>query len=187
MRAIGITERGGPGVLRFVDVPEPVAGSRDLVVRVHAAGVNPVDWKIREGRLRDRLPHAFPLVPGWDAAGVVGGAAGGREGGDLGGGGDAAMRATEPDGGRGASRGRQPRRLLFQLQLRDPVALGLQFVLERQPLLVQRLDLLRDLVEPAAREKIAAEFKKIGYAYITVDLVGYRRGSANEVLVNIKS
>jgi NADPH:quinone reductase-like Zn-dependent oxidoreductase len=41
------------------------------VIRIVAAGVNPVDWKIREGWLKSRIPHAFPLVPGWDVAGTV--------------------------------------------------------------------------------------------------------------------
>ena len=50
-------------------MPEP--GPRQLRIRVLAAGTNPVDFKIREGLLRARLPHQFPIIPGWDAAGVV--------------------------------------------------------------------------------------------------------------------
>jgi len=69
MRAIGFTEHGGPEVLRFVEVPEPRPGPKDLVVRVHAAGVNPVDAKVRAGVRGGPLDG--PRVPGWDASGVV--------------------------------------------------------------------------------------------------------------------
>ena len=49
----------------------PGIGPHDIIIRVKAAGVNPVDWKIREGLLQGRLPHEFPIIPGWDAAGIV--------------------------------------------------------------------------------------------------------------------
>ncbi len=68
MKAVRIHEFGGPEVLQYESVPRPVPGPREALVRVHAAGVNPVDWKIREGRRRDR---ALPVIPGWDVAGVV--------------------------------------------------------------------------------------------------------------------
>jgi NADPH:quinone reductase-like Zn-dependent oxidoreductase len=42
-----------------------------MLVRVHAAGINPVDWKIREGHLKEMLHHTLPLVLGWDVSGVV--------------------------------------------------------------------------------------------------------------------
>jgi NADPH2:quinone reductase len=71
MRAIAIEAFGGPEQLKLMDLPRPVPGRGEILLRVVAAGVNPVDWMIREGRLRDSLPHAFPLIPGWDAAGVV--------------------------------------------------------------------------------------------------------------------
>ena len=71
MRAIAIKEFGGADKLRAMDLPRPKAGKGEVLVRVVAAGVNPVDWKIREGYLKEMLPHAFPLVPGWDVAGVV--------------------------------------------------------------------------------------------------------------------
>ena len=63
---------GGPDVLTFVaDVPEPKVGPDFVLVRAKAAGVNPVDWKIREGRLDGLFQTDFPVVPGWDVAGVV--------------------------------------------------------------------------------------------------------------------
>jgi NADPH2:quinone reductase len=72
VRAILFDRFGGPEVLRLADdVPDPTPAADELVIAVHAAGVNPVDWKIREGLRRDRIPHELPIIPGWDAAGVV--------------------------------------------------------------------------------------------------------------------
>lgn len=71
MRAIVIDQFGGRDQLHLAEVSPPVPGRREVVIRVHAAGVNPVDWKIREGLLRTRLPHQFPIIPGWDVAGVI--------------------------------------------------------------------------------------------------------------------
>ena len=70
MRAVAIESFGGSDRLRLTDVPRPRPSRDEVLVRTVAAGVNPVDWKIREGFLADRSPHAFPLVPGWDVAGV---------------------------------------------------------------------------------------------------------------------
>jgi NADPH:quinone reductase-like Zn-dependent oxidoreductase len=71
MRAIAIREFGGRDKLELLDVPEPKVPPDAVKIRVHAAGVSPVDWKLREGRLEPRFPHFFPVVIGWDAAGVV--------------------------------------------------------------------------------------------------------------------
>jgi len=71
MKAIAIREFGGREKLERMDLPLPAVGEGEVLVRVKAAGVNPVDWKIREGWLKDLFPHRFPLVPGWDAAGIV--------------------------------------------------------------------------------------------------------------------
>ena len=49
MKAVRIYSYGGPEVLRYEDAPRPRPGDREILVRVHAAGVNPVDWKAREG------------------------------------------------------------------------------------------------------------------------------------------
>ncbi len=62
---------GGPEVLELTEVPEPEVGPGTLRVRVHAASVNPFDWKLRAGYLRDFVSPTFPLVPGMDVAGVV--------------------------------------------------------------------------------------------------------------------
>jgi NADPH2:quinone reductase len=71
VRAVGIREFGGRDRLEVLDVPEPKIGADVVLIRVRSAGVNPVDWKIREGRLEPAWPHVFPVVPGWDVAGVV--------------------------------------------------------------------------------------------------------------------
>ncbi len=68
---MAIHDYGGPELLRLTDLPEPVVGPDVVLVRARAAGVNPVDFKIRRGRLESRYPCHFPLVPGWDLAGVV--------------------------------------------------------------------------------------------------------------------
>src|SRR5918995_3048665 len=71
MRAIGIHEFGGPDKLQLLELPEPKVPPDFVKIQVRAAGVNPVDWKIREGRSEPRFPVVFPVVPGWDAAGIV--------------------------------------------------------------------------------------------------------------------
>ncbi|MER6047591.1 NADP-dependent oxidoreductase [Streptomyces sp. NPDC001793] len=71
MKAITTNSYGGPEVLTYSDQPDPKVGPDSVLIRVKAAGVNPVDWKIVAGYL-DGMMHAhFPLIPGWDVAGVV--------------------------------------------------------------------------------------------------------------------
>lgn len=71
MKAVRMHTYGGPEVLVHEEVPCPQADNGELLVRVEAAAVNPVDWKIREGYLRELLPHQLPLIMGWDVSGVV--------------------------------------------------------------------------------------------------------------------
>lgn len=71
MRAVALNEYGDPDVLAVQELPEPPTGPDTVLVRVAAAGVNPVDFKIRQGYLRGAYPHHEPLVPGWDVAGTV--------------------------------------------------------------------------------------------------------------------
>lgn len=70
MKAIGLTEFGGPEVLQVLDIPIPETGPGEIRIRVHAATVNPVDTLVRRGIafVADAEP---PYVPGMDAAGVV--------------------------------------------------------------------------------------------------------------------
>ncbi|MDQ4501847.1 NADP-dependent oxidoreductase [Sinomonas sp. ASV322] len=62
---------GGPDVLKLRDVPEPHIGPDSVVIKVEAAALNPVDYKIREGHVRRVIDTVLPAVPGWDVAGVV--------------------------------------------------------------------------------------------------------------------
>jgi NADPH:quinone reductase-like Zn-dependent oxidoreductase len=72
MRGMAYDEFGDDDVLRLrTDLPDPPVGPDTVLVRVHAAGVNPVDMAIRAGHLASAFPHHFPIVPGWDVAGVV--------------------------------------------------------------------------------------------------------------------
>ena len=71
MRALATNRYGGNDVLDFVDVPDPLVGPDTVLVRTRAVGLNPVDWKSVRGGLETRFPSHFPLVPGWDVAGVV--------------------------------------------------------------------------------------------------------------------
>ena len=71
MKAVRIHEYGGPEVLTYEDAPRPEPGDSDVLVRVMASGVNPLDWKIRQGLRKDALPYALPMIPGWDLSGVV--------------------------------------------------------------------------------------------------------------------
>jgi NADPH:quinone reductase-like Zn-dependent oxidoreductase len=68
MKAVRIHALGGPDVLRLEEVPRPEPQARELLIHVHAAGVNPVDWKIREGHLGK---IALPAIMGSDFSGVI--------------------------------------------------------------------------------------------------------------------
>jgi NADPH:quinone reductase-like Zn-dependent oxidoreductase len=71
MKTVCIYSYGGPEVLVYEDAPRPHPVVGEVLVQVHAAGINPVDWKIREGHLREMLHHTLPLVLGWDVSGVL--------------------------------------------------------------------------------------------------------------------
>src|SRR6185503_13717302 len=71
MKAIRIHNYGGPEVLKYEDAPRPKPQADEVLIRVHAAGVNPIDWKVREGHMKEFWPHKFPLILGWDLSGVV--------------------------------------------------------------------------------------------------------------------
>ena len=68
MKAIEIHAFGGPEVLQIEEVPIPRINADDALVRVYASGVNPVDWKIREGKMTE---HTLPFIPGWDFSGII--------------------------------------------------------------------------------------------------------------------
>jgi len=71
MKAVVIHSYGGPEVLKVEDVPAPVPKEDEILIRVVAASVNPVDVAIRKGYLAELIGNKFPLVLGMDAAGVV--------------------------------------------------------------------------------------------------------------------
>jgi NADPH:quinone reductase-like Zn-dependent oxidoreductase len=71
MKTLRIHSFGGPSVLKFEDLPIPELGEEELLVRVMAASVNPVDYKIREGRYPAVKANRLPYVPGRDIAGIV--------------------------------------------------------------------------------------------------------------------
>jgi NADPH:quinone reductase-like Zn-dependent oxidoreductase len=70
MRAIRVDHFGGPEVLALVEAELPEAAPGEVLVRVAAAGVNPVDWAVRSGAAGDRFGSP-PYIPGWDIAGVI--------------------------------------------------------------------------------------------------------------------
>ena len=69
MKAIRIHEYGDSGTLKLEDVPRLSPGNDQLLVHVRDAGVNPIDWKIRQGYLKNVMPTSFPLTIGQDFAG----------------------------------------------------------------------------------------------------------------------
>ncbi|CAL9387267.1 Zinc-type alcohol dehydrogenase-like protein [Streptomyces sp. enrichment culture] len=71
MRAARYHEYGGTETLTVEEAPDPLPGPGEIRVRVAAASVNPVDWKVRSGDVRDVLPVDLPAIPGRDAVGLV--------------------------------------------------------------------------------------------------------------------
>lgn len=71
MKAIFFNEFGGSNVLQFGELITPQPGPDEIQIKIAYTGVNPVDWKIRSGLLKSRMPYEFPIIPGWDASGHV--------------------------------------------------------------------------------------------------------------------
>ena len=71
MKAMILDRYGKKGRMRFGDMPDPELADNEVLVQVHAAGVNPLDAKIKSGEFKLLLPYRFPLVLGHDVAGVV--------------------------------------------------------------------------------------------------------------------
>lgn len=70
MKAVRIHRYGGPEVLQYEEAPQPTMGTEDVLIRVHAAAVNPLDWKVRAGYATD-WQHTLPLILGFDVTGVI--------------------------------------------------------------------------------------------------------------------
>jgi NADPH:quinone reductase-like Zn-dependent oxidoreductase len=71
MRAFVLTRYGGPDVMEFRHVPTPSAGPGDVLIQVYAAGLNPVDYKARQGAMRLIYRYRFPIIVGSELSGVV--------------------------------------------------------------------------------------------------------------------
>jgi NADPH:quinone reductase-like Zn-dependent oxidoreductase len=71
MKAVRIHEYGDAGVVKYEDAPSPEIGPDGILIKVAAAGVNPVDWKIRNGLMKAVRPLQFPAILGGDVAGTV--------------------------------------------------------------------------------------------------------------------
>ena len=71
MKAIRIHEYGGPEVLALVEMQRPTPGPDEVLIKVQAAAVNPIDWKLRAGHMKDIFPVTFPSTLGWDISGTV--------------------------------------------------------------------------------------------------------------------
>ncbi len=71
MKAVRIHEYGPADVLRYEDATRPEPAPGEALVRIHAAAVNPIDWKVRAGYLKDWLKYKLPTIPGWDFSGVI--------------------------------------------------------------------------------------------------------------------
>jgi NADPH:quinone reductase-like Zn-dependent oxidoreductase len=71
MKAVVLHEYGGPEKLKYEDFPDPVAGEGHVLVRVAASSVNPIDYKIRSGAMKQFYPVEFPAILGRDISGIV--------------------------------------------------------------------------------------------------------------------
>ncbi|MFL6353641.1 MAG: NADP-dependent oxidoreductase [Bryobacteraceae bacterium] len=71
MKAVRLHRYGGGDQLRYEDVPPPEPSPDEVLVKVAATSVNPIDWKLRSGAAKDRMPLTFPAILGRDVAGTV--------------------------------------------------------------------------------------------------------------------
>jgi NADPH:quinone reductase-like Zn-dependent oxidoreductase len=71
MKAVRFHTYGSPDVLTYEDVPKPEPAAGEVLLKVHATSVNPIDWKIRAGNLRSFREYPLPFILGWDVSGVV--------------------------------------------------------------------------------------------------------------------
>jgi len=71
MKAVRFHAYGGPEVLVYEDAPKPEPAAGEVVVKVHATSVNPIDWKIRAGHMKGFREYPLPFILGWDVSGVI--------------------------------------------------------------------------------------------------------------------
>ena len=71
MKAVRFHAYGAPDVLVYEDVPKPEPAAGEVLVKVHAASINPIDWKVRAGHMRGFRDYPLPFILGWDVSGVI--------------------------------------------------------------------------------------------------------------------
>ena len=71
IKAVRIAQYGGSDQLKYEEAPLPEIGPNQVLAKVQYAGVNPIDWKIREGNMKEARPASFPLTLGQDFAGEI--------------------------------------------------------------------------------------------------------------------
>ncbi len=71
MKAVVLKAYGDVDQLSYEEVDQPLAGNGELLVRIAATSINPIDWKLRSGAMRQFMPLEFPAIPGYDLAGEV--------------------------------------------------------------------------------------------------------------------
>jgi NADPH:quinone reductase-like Zn-dependent oxidoreductase len=71
MKAVRLHEFGGPERLKYENAPKPEPKDGEVLIKVAASGINPIDWKVGEGMMEKMVKHPLPLIPGWDVAGTV--------------------------------------------------------------------------------------------------------------------
>src|SRR5580698_4964181 len=71
MKAIRIHQYGGAEVLAQVEMQRPAPGANEVLIKVKAASVNPIDWKLRAGYMKDIFPLTFPATLGFDVSGTI--------------------------------------------------------------------------------------------------------------------
>ncbi len=71
MKAVVIEQYGDENQLQMKEVPDPKPGPKQVVIKLKATSINPIDWKLREGHLKGMMDWEFPIIIGWDAAGVI--------------------------------------------------------------------------------------------------------------------
>jgi len=71
MKAVVINNYGGKEELKLMELDKLDIKEDQVLIEMHATSINPIDWKVREGYLKEMIPFKFPIILGWDAAGVI--------------------------------------------------------------------------------------------------------------------
>ncbi|MDR3678331.1 MAG: NADP-dependent oxidoreductase [Flavipsychrobacter sp.] len=71
MKAVRIHGYGDSSVLVYEDAPLPQIGPDEVLIKITACAINPIDWKVRQGHGKERMPITFPFILGWDVSGTI--------------------------------------------------------------------------------------------------------------------